>query len=167
MNQEQIFRFGSKTVRRASGAAAALSVSAAAFASNDKVNERISGCGGRSEWRFQRAGQLERFGKRPQASWVIVSHANNHLLPLRGSASVKAHYHLKMSSQTLWAKGRPGPSQFSHRRHGSAHAHARSCPWSGCRGAREGGSRWCCGQLKSLGEVLCRRRSDELRKFET
>lgn len=52
---------------------------------------------------------------------MIVSQANNHILPLSAFASDQAHYHLKMSSQTLRAKGWCGLSHFSHRGHVTAH----------------------------------------------
>lgn len=52
---------------------------------------------------------------------MIVSHANNHLLPLSEFASDKANYHLKMSSQTLWAKGSHHDSRFYRRGHVAAH----------------------------------------------
>lgn len=61
---------------------------------------------------FQRLDKLEQFGKRPQASRVIVSHANNHLLTVSEFASDKANYHLKMSSNTLWAKSLQHDSQL-------------------------------------------------------
>lgn len=61
---------------------------------------------------FQRLDKLEQFGKRPQASRMIVSHANNHLLTLSEFASDKANYHLKMSSKTLWAKSLHHDSQL-------------------------------------------------------
>lgn len=67
-----------------------------------------------SEWCFQRLDKLEQFEKWLQASWMIVSHANNHLLTLSEFASDKANYHLKMSSQTLWAKGSHHDSRVYH-----------------------------------------------------
>lgn len=81
----------------------------ATFVSNDKVNERIfQRQAALPDYFFflffQRPDKLEQFGKRPQASRMIVSHANNHLLTLGEFASDKANYHLKMSSKTLWAK---------------------------------------------------------------
>lgn len=114
-----------------------------------------------SEWCFQRPDKLEQFEKWPRASWMIVSHANNHLLPLSEFASDKANYHLKTSSQTLWAKGWHHASRVcrcgrvaAHNTRARAHAHAAACCLrTGCRESHEGsdlieGLFYCCIQLK-------------------
>lgn len=72
---------------------------------------------------FQRLDKLEQFGKRPQASRMIVSHANNHLLTLSEFASDKANYHLKMSSKTLWAKSLHHDSQLYYNRYVTTRTH--------------------------------------------
>lgn len=107
-----------------------LTVNYATFVSNDKVNERIF----QRElalpelffFFFQRPDKLEQFGKRPQASWMIVSHANNHLLTLTEFASDKANYHLKMSSKTLWAKSLHHDSQLYYNRYVTARTYTQN-----------------------------------------
>lgn len=124
-----------------------LTVNYATFVSNDKVNERIF----QRElalpeyfFFFQRLDKLEQFGKRPQASRMIVSHANNHLLTLSEFASDKANYHLKMSSKTLWAKSLHHDSQLYYNRYVTTRTHTHKCGqtcintllWTSCRDGR-------------------------------